>query len=538
MKRIPFHLAALCAALSLSVFSGPDAAAGPGLPALNPTSCTSIMVGRKASADGSVITSHTCDGNYRTWMRIVPAAEWPKDTTVAVYGGRMHTESARSTTGLTVRGTIPQASRTLRYLDSSYPCLNEAQLAMGETTISGRKELVNPKGMFMIEELQRIALERCTTARDAIRLMGELIREYGYGDWGECLTIADKHEVWHFEVFGEGPDRIGGVWAAVRIPDGHVGVSANISRISEIRTDRPDECMASENVFEVARKMGFWDGKKPFRFWEAYSGGNYFGEKKAFHIREYFILNTLAPSLGLSYDAEELPLSVKPDRPVSAEDVMLLLAETYEGTPWDAVQNLRVPVKRDGRTDTLVSPVANPWMGGDMKKLLNTLAPGTVPEFRQVAMAWCSYSTVIQLRDWLPDAVGGVAWVSFDNPAQSPRIPVFSGTTDLPACFDRCGQHEPDESAVLWKFRTANRLATVRWGAAREEMQQAVDRLRNKGFRESRFVEAEYARLLEESGEEAAEAFLTGYTADFTGAAVLQWDELARTYWKRFGRGF
>ena len=104
-------------------------------------------------------------------------------------------------------GTIPQVRHTYRFLDTAYPCLNEKQLAMGETTISGRDTLRNKEGIFMIEELARIALERCTTARDAIRLMGELVKKYGYGDSGECLTIADKNEAWLFEVFGEGPKR-------------------------------------------------------------------------------------------------------------------------------------------------------------------------------------------------------------------------------------------------------------------------------------------------------------------------------------------
>lgn len=157
---------------------------------------------------------------------------------------------------------------------------------------------------------------------------------------------SGSKEVWHFEVFGEGPDKIGGVWAAIRIPDDHVGVSANIPRISKVDPKDTDNCMASANVFEVAKRMGFWDGKKPFRFWEAYGGGNYSGEMKSFSIREFFILNKLAPSLRLSYDAEELPISVKPDRQVSVTDVMALLSETYEGTEYDMTQNLKVAVKK------------------------------------------------------------------------------------------------------------------------------------------------------------------------------------------------
>ena len=180
-------------------------------PVNHPESCTSIMVGKKASTDGSVMTSHTCDGNYRTWMDIVPGAVYERDTTVAVFNGRMHTEYPSDQTRMELKGHIPQASETYQFLNVAYPCLNEKQLGIGETTITGRKELVNKNGMFMIEELERIALQRCSTARQAITLMGDLVAEYGYGDSGECLTIADPQEVWHFEIFGEGPDKIGGV---------------------------------------------------------------------------------------------------------------------------------------------------------------------------------------------------------------------------------------------------------------------------------------------------------------------------------------
>lgn len=210
--------------------------------------CTSIMVGKKASADGSVMTSHTCDSWYRTWMQVVPAKDYANDTIVSIYDGRMHTEYPQDTDGMKETGTIPQVKHTFRYLDTSYPCLNEKQLAMGETTYSGLDTLINPQGIFKIEELQRIALERCSTAREAITLMGNLIKEYGYGDAGECLTIADPNEVWIFEVQGEGPKRKGGVWAAVRIPDDHIAVSANISRIGEIDFNDHDNYMYSENV--------------------------------------------------------------------------------------------------------------------------------------------------------------------------------------------------------------------------------------------------------------------------------------------------
>ena len=134
-------------------------------PVNNPESCTSIMVGKKASADGSVITSHTCDGNYRTWIDIVPAAIYKNDTVTSVYEGGMHTEFVDDETGRKLKGQIPEAHATYQFVNTAYPCLNEKQLGIGETTITGREELQNKNGMFMIEELARVALQRCSTAR-------------------------------------------------------------------------------------------------------------------------------------------------------------------------------------------------------------------------------------------------------------------------------------------------------------------------------------------------------------------------------------
>ena len=159
--------------VSLQSLAQPDEMSRKGMSRM---SCTSIMVGKGASTDGSVITSHTCDSWYRTWMQVVAAKDHAAGSEEAIYEGRMHTQSASDSTKMYVRGRIPQVAHTYRYLDTAYPCLNEKQLGIGETTISGRKELENKKGLFMIEELERVALERCSTAREAIRLMGDLVK--------------------------------------------------------------------------------------------------------------------------------------------------------------------------------------------------------------------------------------------------------------------------------------------------------------------------------------------------------------------------
>ena len=167
-------------------------------------SCTSIMVGKKASTDGSVMTAHSCDSNYRTWLTMEESKTY-KDGKQPIYWGMLHTEEHDDLRNLEVKGyiTAPETP-TYRFLNVAYPCMNEKQLAIGETTTVGRKELKRKDGLFMIEELERVALERCSTAREAIALMGALAEEYGYADGGECLTVADKKEVWHFEIYGNG----------------------------------------------------------------------------------------------------------------------------------------------------------------------------------------------------------------------------------------------------------------------------------------------------------------------------------------------
>lgn len=508
-------------------------------------SCTSILVGKKASTDGSVMTSHTCDAYYRTWLDFVPSKQYEPGTMHPVKWGTMHTSSAWSEENVEIKGEIPEVEKTYAYLNTAYPCLNEKQLAIGETTFGGRRELRNKDGLFLIEELERIVLQRCTTARDAIRLIGELVKEYGYGDSGECITIADKNEVWQLEIMGEGPDKIGSVWAAQRIPDDHVGISANICRIAEIDIDNKDYFMASENVFKVAKKMDFWDGKETFKFWKAYA------DRKPFSIREFYVLSSLAPALGLKYEDEELPFSVKPEKKVDIRDMLEFYRTTYDGTQWEMIRNLKVSVERKDEndstyTDTIISPAAHPWMSRDKRKLLNTLEPDIIERNRPIAVQYCAYSWIVQLRDWLPDEVGGRLWFGLDVPRESPRIPIYAGNLSLPRSFSVCGQDHFSQESAMWAFRRANRLATVNWGQGKKIIEPLVMEFENKAFGEIDFIEKRALELLEKDKENAANGiesnlareFLTKYSNDFARAAVDRWWELGDELWVKFRWSF
>ena len=542
LKRAPryflysFPVIAAVLFLVCAGLSGQAAEKG-ALPEEDFDSCTSIQVGRLASEDGSVITCHTCDGNYRQWVNIIPGAKHLPTALTRLYSGKMHTAAPYDMANVRQTGEIPDVPVTFAFLNTAYPCLNEKGLAIGETTIMGREELYNPEGQLMIEEIERLVLERCSSARAAIKLAGELVKACGYGDYGECITIADAREVWQFEIFGAGPLEKGGVWAAERIPDDHIGISANIPRIGELDLKDPDHFMASENVFKVAQEMGFWDSKsgKAFKFWEAYSG------RKPFSSREYFVFNSLAPSMKLDLNATEIPFSVRPDKKVSVRDVLRLYRETYSGTGMDMTRNLMVPKGRNN-PELVKSRIANPWMSRDLVTLLNTIKPGTVDQVRTIAISACSYATVIQIRGWLPPSVGAVCWFAFDNPAQSARIPIFAGVTELPPAFEICAQHGFRLDSAAWAFRRANRLATVRWGDTKKIVEDTVREFEDKAFAELPFVEKEVLRIEASKAPDkepfTVEAYLTKYSNDFARAAVQKYLELGDKFWEMFAMGF
>ena len=499
--------------------------------------CTSIMVGRLASTDGSVMTSHTCDGRYRTWLEVVPAMTFGRDTVHPVYWGTMHTEAAWDMTNVTRRGEIPEVKSTYAFLSTAYPCLNEKQLAIGETTIYGRKELINTEGLFLIEELEKIALQRCTTARQAIALIGSLAEQYGYGDLAECITIADPREVWQLEIAGSGPGKPSSLWVAQRIPDDHVGIAANIPRISDVNFKDPDHFMTSTDLGKKAKELGYWDGKEPFKFYKVID------TRKPYDIRDFFVLSTLAPELNLTMEMEELPFSVKPEKKLSVSDVMALFRETYEGTPYDMTKNLMITVRKKDEagnevTDTVKSPAFNNWMNNDIRTLINELKPGTIERQRTIAIAGCSYSHVIQCRSWLPDEVGAVAWFSFDNPGQSPRIPIFSGTMALPQSFRICGQHRYREDAAIWSFREANRLSTVNWERGRKLIEPSVTHMEQKALAEMPALEERVKIMVKEGRNDEARKAVTEYTNAFAHGAMSRWQEMKAEFWQMFGRGF
>jgi len=493
--------------------------------------CTSIMVGKKASRSGSVMTSHTCDSRVvRTWIDIQPHKKHQGEK-CPVYMEMDLTEAAHDFSKARIVGEIPQAEETFGYINSAYPCMNEYQLAIGESTFTGREELQNKDAMFHCSELCRLILERAKTAREAIRLVDELTRKYGYNDAGECLTIADRKEVWQLEIMGCGKEQIGAVWAAQRVPDDQIGVCANGSRIREIDPDNPDYFMASENVFSLAEEMGWWDSKsgKPFEFCYVY---NPEGRKSmASRRREWRVFDLVAPSLKLDPNAENYPFSVKPDKPVSVQDIMAIFRDTFEATEFDMTKFI---VVEDENGKMVKSPYANPFMDYDMMPLFKINGGWGKLGERCIARYYCTYVTVTQSRDWLPDPIGGLVWLGYDNPAMTAYAPLYCGISHLPDSFKVCGRPGFNRDCAWWAFNRVADLSAQKWGVMRCDVEEVWKPIEDKAFADQQAVEAEALKIYYNQGEEEAGRFLTDYSSTFCEDIVARYWDLGDHLWSKY----
>lgn len=495
-------------------------------------SCTSIMVGRKASVDGSVMTSHTCD-SHRSGSEIfvVAAARHKAGARRLLTKRRDDDEGPMPRYAREPIGKIPQVAKTFGYLGPAYAVMNERQLAIGESTFGGREELVSDKGLVDCETLTRLMLERAATAREAIRIGGRLIQEHGWRDVGEALTIADPNEVWLMEIVGPGKGSVGAVWAAQRVPDDHVSVVANAARIGEIDLSKPDFFMASENVLQVAEQRGYWDpeGGRPLRFYEAYNPDG--RTSVAATRREWRVLDLLAPSLGLHPNSDTFPFSVKPEKLVRPEKIMEIFRDTFEETEFDMVKNLTV-TNEEGKT--VKSPLANPFMPYEMNKMLRINGGWGWRGERSLARWYCMYVTVTQSRSRLPDPVGGIVWFGYGNPAMTTYVPLYAGITDLPRDYKTDGRTTGfSRRSAWWAFNRVATLAAHRWGEMRFDVAEVRDPMQEKFLAAQEEVAATAGSLVAEDPAKAR-AYLTRTTRAACAEATGAYWNLGDLLWAKY----
>jgi dipeptidase len=488
--------------------------------------CTSIPVGKDASVDGSVMTTHTCDGWYDARLVVVPGQTFEPGVMTPIY--KNICILTRPDKELIKVGEIPQVEKTYTYYHIGYPFMNENQIMIGETTFGGRSEFENGDAWMMIEQLEDLGLARAKTARECVEIMGALAEKYGYGDGGECLTVTDPNEVWQFEIMGPGPlwtpasGKPGAVWVAQRIPDGEVGVSANRARIGEIDLNNKDYFMASSNIFTLGEELGFYDskGSKPFSFYEVYAPKDSFYNRR----REWRVLSLVAPSLNLDPDAERYPFSVKPDKKLSVQDLMAIKRDHYEGTEFDLTQGM----------------AAGPFGNPNRYPTPSKVRPEDRKSFdweRAISMFRCSYSFISQARSWLPDPIGGVLWFGEDAPHSTCYIPFYCQITEVPESFTTGSRLIFDKNFAWWAFNFVSNWADLKYSYMIEDIKAAQKEVEGDFFAMQSAVEMAALDLYKKDPALAVK-YLTNYSNDAANRAVNRWWKLADELVAKYDDGY
>ncbi len=460
--------AVVLSAAALIVFSQRTRPAGEDVLGPKSEACTVIMVGQAASVDGSTMTTHTCDCGTCDWTwGHVPAADHKPGAVRPIWhinqyttwpeGPKWAVAPKKGDTGF----SIPEAAHTYAYHHGMFGYMNENQVAISESTIGTVRKLVNntPSAKIDLTMLSLLGMERSRTARECIQTMGSLAETYGYGfnDDGEMFAVSDPNEVWIFEIMPVGPlwipesGKPGAVWCAERLPDDHVSVCPNESRIGEINLANKDFFMASPNVISCAVDNKLYDpaSGKPFSWKKAYSPAEGSAlSSQGRRQRMWRFLDACAPSLKLNPNTPnmDLPFSVKPDKKISVQDVMNLTRDKSYGTIFDPVQGIRG------------GPFQNPNYWG-----------GT----RKISVANVEYTSLVQCRPGLPAPIGGIVWLAFGPQDTSCYIPLYAGMTAIPKSFTVGDHFVFNRASARWAFDYVDYHTQVAYNLAIEDVKKA-----------------------------------------------------------------
>jgi dipeptidase len=468
--------------------------------------CTNYLVTKGASADGSTMISYSADshdlyGELYHW----PARTFAPGTMLDIY---------EWDTGKYL-GKIPHVPRTY----SVVGLMNEHQVSIGETTWGGREELRDSTGVIDYGSLMFLALQRAKTAREAIKVMADLVAAHGYYSSGESFSIADPNEVWFMDMIGKGPGNTGAVWVARRIPDGYISAHANQARIRRFPLKDPANCLYAPDVISVAREKGYFTGTDAeFDFADAYAPLD-FGALRFCESRVYAMFNRAAPSLKLSMDyvkavpgAEPMPLWIKPDRKLSVHDVMEFMRDHFEGTDFDMTK------------DVGAGPFSCPYRWRPMTWKVDTV--GYVHE-RATSTQQTGFSFVSQMRSWLPGPIGGVFWFGVDDTYSTVYNPIYCGITRVPEAFavGTGDFHHFTWKSGFWVFNWVANYAYSRYVDMIRDI-QVVQRDLEGGFlaAQPRIDEAAVALYKQSPG--LAIDYLTEYSCTTAQNTVARWRTL------------
>jgi dipeptidase len=485
----------------------------------NANGCTNFLVTPGASVNGSSMITYAADSHVlygELYYR--PAANYPAGAMLEVY----EWDTNR------FLGRIPQLSHTYSVVGN----MNEHQVAIGETTYGGLEELYDSTGIIDYGSLIYITLQRARTAREAIKIMGDLVAEYGYCSSGESFSIADPNEVWIMELIGKGTEMVtedgktfnkrkGAVWVAVRIPDGYVSGHANQARIQQFPLNDPENCLYAPDVISFAREKGYYEGPDmSFSFSDTYAPISFSGARFC-DMRVWSFFKDINDDMEQYYDyvkgedlENRMPLFIKPNRKLAVKDMMNFMRDHLEGTELDMSK------------DAGAGPFGLPYRWRpltweyDGKMYVNE---------RATATQQTGFSFVAECRPVKPDWLGGIFWFGIDDAAATTYVPMYCGMTRVPESY-AVGNGDLltySETSAFWTFSFVSNFSYLRYNVMMEDVRKVQSELETKYITEVAAIDAA-ANVLNETNPELAREFITNYSVNMGNYTVKRYKELGQ----------
>ena len=488
--------------------------------------CTNLIVGKKASTDGSVMCTYNCDGfGFSGSLFYSPSGQHEPGELIEIHGWGPSHEG--------------QYVKQVPYTYNVVGLMNEKQVTIVETTFDGRLELVNQEGLLDYFSLMRLALQRCSTAREAIRCMAELVEEYGYNSSGETLTVCDPNEAWIMEIIGKGPGRKGAVWVALRIPDDCICAHANLSRIRQFplekgsknsissknlkKINNPEiECVYAADVISFAKEWGYFNGKdEDFSFRDAYCPIDFenvrYADARVWsffrHHYDHAEMDKYLPYINGDFKVcDHLPLWIKPDKPLSLRDLQADMRDHFEGTPLDMTSDM----------------TAGPW-GMPIRPLpMHFKDSDSIPYYRErpIATQQSGFTMTCQMRSWLPDDVGGVTWFNCDDANMVAYVPLYCCITQVPDCFrpENNPRNEFSDKSAFWMNNWVANMIYPRYSMMVGDLRKAQSELEDYYFADQESVLTAIEKMMPADRR----SYLNNKSIAYAEKMMQRWDKLAK----------
>ncbi len=498
--------------------------------------CTNYLVSKGATTDGSTMISYAADSHIRYGeLYFKPRGVWPAGSMITCYDRGTNKPL----------GQIPQAPETYQVIGF----MNEYQVAIGETTFGGREELLDSTAIIDYGSLMFLALQRSKTAREAIKVMAELVDKYGYASSGESFSVGDPNEVWIFEMIAKKANIMvdkktkktynadkGAVWVAIRIPDGYISSHANQARITtfplangknSISSKNMDQIFNSEvevvyaqDVISYARTMKYFDGKdEEFSFSDVYNPMSFDGARFC-ELRVWAFFNHVNSDMMKYWDyaigkdlKNRMPLYIKPDRKLTPQDLQGFKRDHLEGTELDMSKDIGA------------GPHGLPYRWRPMTWKMNG---ETYCHERTTATQQTGFSFVAQMRSWLPNPIGGIFWFGVDDANSTVYMPIYCAINRVP---ETCAEGNGDmltfsPTSAFWVFSRVSNFAYLRYDLIIQDIRKVQSELESKFAAYSAVIDDAALKLWQKDPKLAVD-FLTDYSVNTANATVKRWSELS-----------